>query len=289
LKMASICDSEHLRDCIPYESIKYEKKDGSEASVSVSDLKTAKKLNLEGGFEDVAAFVLADGTPVLISYDKTCEVDTEELDKTISSCVAGLYDINGSRKPNKFLNKTETVNGKTISYSADLKTFNGAGIDSSTCLGKVGSLCITKSVAFPKDVWQDYFDEMPKCRHSSGQQYNNYFLIAQKYCEGKGKLPSASDLAKIATALYGETIGDEETIYRDSTVRAISISSENKNAVYSALGIEANPTNSGFGLWSDRETPDHDGAYLRAFYNDYTIYIGNVCGAEFMRAVCLEE
>ncbi|MBR1425294.1 type II secretion system protein [bacterium] len=267
LKMASICDSEHLRDCIPYESIKYEKKDGSEASVSVSDLKTAKKLKLEGGFEDVAAFVLADGTPVLISYDKTCEVDTEELDKTISSCVAGLYDINGSRKPNKFLNKVEIIeDNDVVTQIGDLRSFNGASVGSS-CVGEINGLCFSTTAFYSKDILNE-LDEIPTfapCNSCSIQ--TDYWAAALKYCEDKGGLPGADELLS-------------------------SISSASGN-VLSALGIS---NTSNFAVWSSEET-DYYGdpsAYAiscnngSCFKENYGFsFPGGIRGDDQVRAICV--
>ncbi len=99
LKMLAICDSDHIRECIPYDEIKYDSGD-KEVRIDVKDLKTAEKLNLNSSFEDVAAFVLAD--PVIASYNLRCLDDPDKADTSINTCFAGLYDINGNRQPNKY-------------------------------------------------------------------------------------------------------------------------------------------------------------------------------------------
>ncbi|MBR1425658.1 type II secretion system protein [bacterium] len=189
LKMAKICDSSHLDECIPYNKIKYEKKDRSEATVNINDLTTASKLGLSDGFEDVAAFVMGDGTPVILSYDKTCEVDTEKLDKSISSCVAGVYDINGSRLPNKF--------------SSDLIAFNNAKIGTS-CVAEIGEFCISTQAFDPANIL-DKLDEVPTYNGST-----DYWMAAKNYCASQGgHMPDKSELISIVKKIYNTDYIDE--------------------------------------------------------------------------------
>ena len=274
LKMTKICDANHIRDCLSYDKIKYTNK-GEEKTFEISKIKTAKNLGLDSPFEDIAAFVLGDGTPAIVSYNKKCLVDTEKLDKSISGCLAGVYDINGTRKPNKFLTKIETdKNGKEVtSLTGDVRTFNGASV--SPCIGKIGNVCISTGAVYPKDVWQNYFDEMPKYNTSK----NDYYGVAQEICKKNGgHLPSANELAQIATALYGETIGDAEN--------KTGLTMKNKEKVYAALGITDNP--SWFRLWSSVPNST-DYAYYRYFGSDHTSWVGSGRHSDPHRVVCLGE
>ncbi|MBR1425188.1 prepilin-type N-terminal cleavage/methylation domain-containing protein [bacterium] len=112
MKITKICDGTNsaFTECIPYNEIKYTDSDNEEQTVDVVDLNTAASLgkgDTESGEEFMApvAMVLADGTPIILTYNKNCISDPDSIkadNKKIHSCVDGLYDLNGSRKPNKF-------------------------------------------------------------------------------------------------------------------------------------------------------------------------------------------
>ena len=65
--MVSVCRANEINKCIPYDKIKYNDKSGVEKTIDVTSITDASKLNLKAPFEDVAAFVLADGTPAIVS------------------------------------------------------------------------------------------------------------------------------------------------------------------------------------------------------------------------------
>ena len=119
LKIAKICGPTETRKCVPYDSILYTTSDNKEDSVDVKDIDTSKELNLseDDGYRDIASFVMGDGTVVIASYKLDCLVDEGKLDRDIGEnpCFAGIYDLNGSRKPNKM--------GK------DLQTFQTASLN----------------------------------------------------------------------------------------------------------------------------------------------------------------
>ncbi len=129
LKLAKICDSSHIRECLPYDTIKYNKDENTEKAFEVSKFTTSKSLNLkeEDGYKDSAAFVLGDGTVVVGSYNLGCLVDDGELDKTISSCFDGLYDLNGSRKPNKLGKDILPIRSAGINASPIISTLHEGG------------------------------------------------------------------------------------------------------------------------------------------------------------------
>ena len=283
LKMAKVCDSEHLRDCIPYDKIKYDN-NGKEETVDVKDLKTAKKLKLDSPFEDVAAFVLADGTPVLASYNLKCIDDPDKADTTINGCFAGVYDLNGTRKPNKY-SITMNDDGETIkAYIGDIRAFNGAGIGSSSiCLEAGGQkVCIANSAVLPKDIWQDYFEEMPQAPvpWDFNTYANDYWTVAKKYCEIKGgHLPTKTELTTIAKFLYNNTsIPEGDDAYVGPMV--------NISATYTILGINENQSN--FALFSD-SSQDSATAECRFFQESQTILPFD-CGRveDETYAVCIE-
>ena len=118
LKMSGICDENNIKKCMPYEEIKYDN-GNVEKSIKVEDIKKGSNLKLGPEFKDVAGFVLADGTPFIVSYNLDCVVEEDVNDKDINGCLAGIYDINGSKSPNKLGMKINTINGKeTTTYLA---------------------------------------------------------------------------------------------------------------------------------------------------------------------------
>ena len=283
LKMAKICDADHIRDCIPYDKIKYEDKSGNEKTIDVKDLKTASKLDLKAPYTDTAAFVLGDGTPVIVAYNTKCIDDPDKAYTSLTEgCLAGLFDINGSRKPNKFGSKVE--DGKTV-YTGDLRTFNGATIGN--CAGVIGDVCIASTakmanaslVAEIQAVDPSY--TMPKTPKNN----RDYWQVANDYCEkiGGGSLPDSTALAKIANALYGvDNISTANSYNSNSSLSWDA----NKDTVFAALGITDNPSN--FHLWSS--SPDGtEYAYYRGFYSSSTEYTGSGRHYDVPRVVCLGD
>ena len=287
LKMAKICDTDHIRDCIPYDKIKYEDKSGNEKTINVSDIKTASKLNLKAPYTDTAAFVLGDGTPVIVAYNTKCIDDPDKAYTSLTDgCLAGVFDINGSRKPNKYLAKVDEDN---TSYVGDLRPFNGASIGSS-CAGTIGDVCIASTaktanaslVAEIQAVDPSY--TLPK---TSQYNYNDYWQLANDYCEkiGGGHLPDSTALAKIANALYGvDNISTANSYNSNSSLSWDA----NKDTVFAALGITDNPSN--FSLWSSSPSGT-EGAYRRYFYSYDTGYSDRYGGREVdgRRVVCLGD
>ena len=230
-KMVSICGKNNLSDCFPYGAITY-LNDGKESNIEVSKMKTAKSINLDEPFEDTAAFISADGVPVLISYDKTCAVDTGELDKTISSCVAGIYDINGSNKPNKYA-ITTAEDGKTIkTFLNDIRSFNGAGIGSIDLF----SFKIVEKIFYIPDIYATVGS--PKYPNSLGaMELKDYWKAGDLYCKSKGaSLPTLQQLLEIAQVLYSDSsiINPKGAYY--------SLDSNNKESVFEVLGINNSGT-----------------------------------------------
>ncbi len=219
-------------------------------------MKTAESIKVEDdGFEDTAAFITADGVPVLITYNKKCLVDTEELDKSISSCVAGLYDINGTGNPNKY-GFTLNDDGETIkAFTHDIRAFNGAAIGEQ----KLFSFTIVSKFQDFDDAWDrsgtrtctnNIWECADLCELSGGspefcteqcggsmQQCHELVLqYVQDYCTDKGgSLPTKTQLIEIARALY-----NDKTIADDSTSKSYQNWNNNPNvdAVFEMLGSD---------------------------------------------------
>ncbi len=275
LKMVKICDKDHIRDCIPYDKIKYNK-NNKEETIDVADLKTAGDLQIENvsgtNYVDTAAFVLADGTPVIVTYDLNCIDDPDKADTAINKCLAGIYDLNGTRKPNKYGESTSTVDGKTVTtHNSDLQPFNGARIANSV-LATINGVKIMTKIAVPTPMTYSECEANKSkyginecCTNSSCQSEGDYWAGAVKMCKDQGyRLPTNDELAKIASEFYGVTVGATETInnkYR--------INSRIPTSVFPGYSYSSSISN--LNLWSNLEYDGSD-AYWRSNAYRFTSY-----------------
>ena len=278
LKMVKVCDSEGIKECFPYPKIKYELNNGTEEAIEVKDLKTPSKLRLGSGFKDVAAFVLADGTPVIASYNLDCTVDDGKADDTINGCFAGLYDINGSRKPNKFLNKIETINGKTSVTIGDLRSFNGASLG---CIGKIDNMCIAKSMQSTQ-VYEQMVqngETIPTVSFWGRAPSPDMWTIAKNYCTGLGlDLPSKEQLGSIANKLYDT----EVDLNSNSTVPTWE--TVNIDTIFNSLALTFNPSTPAYCIWG--KDTGHYTCYLKTQVWSYNSAFH--FRSDNMQAVCVE-
>ncbi len=195
LKITKICGVSNINDCIPYKDIKYFS-EKSEKTISVDTIKTSKNLRLNDEFSDTASFVLGDGTFAIVSYNLKCNDDPDKADMYINSCLAGIYDINGNRKPNLY--KIEIKNDKTV-HKGDIHSFNGAGLGN--CKGVINGLCIRVAAV-------NAYDQGSTLRCKLGTDLTPYFTspdypqLYKAYCEAyESHLASYEELKKIQTAL----------------------------------------------------------------------------------------
>ena len=220
LKITKICDSSHIRECLPYDNIKYDKDENTEKTYEVSKLNTSKSLNLEekDGYKDSAAFVLGDGTVVVGSYNLGCIVDDGKLDKTISSCFDGLYDLNGSRKPNKLGKDILPIRSAGINAGpAVLATLGGVkiisnaqvydGIPTSTYCDTSDSNSANWTV---KSEYSKYgitkCCTLSTCTSTDAGKGDRWAAAAVACGDMGGRLPKEEELAAMASELYSATL-----------------------------------------------------------------------------------
>ena len=213
LKTAKRCDSSHIADCWPTKTVR----NSADKVFDVSTATTGDKLGFKlRGNDNNVGLVLADGTPIIMSYD-TSSKGYEQMDitkgtsislpigggksktfdgytTTVTSGLAFVMDVNGKSVPN-----SETIDGK---YN-DIRSFNGAhfGTDAgSSCLGvKVNKTCVYQLASYePENCTEAYASEY--CVAPSGEIFD-YWAGARKACaEINMALPSTSNLLGIANA-----------------------------------------------------------------------------------------
>ena len=274
LKISKRCNASNLRGCWPYDTVDL----GNGKTWDISKTKTGKQLGMNNDDDndytsDNVGIVTADGTPMILSYNKKCKAidsleklswtttDNKPLSNSSASCVAAVYEINGTGKPNKLSNDVVLFNANKL----------GSG-----CAFEVGSTCYT-AVFTPKPLTK------AECEAEKGNlgikdcyYETDYWAGAVKQCGGVSKMPTMDDLGKLASQLYKgkPSIGAKQDI---------SGLQWDQDAATS-LGF----TSSGFYLWSVEEYSSYY-ACSRYFSSTTSYWDYNFRGYSYRQAVCLGD
>ena len=171
IKLAKICDNDHLVSCWPVEKV-VTRKDGT--TWNIQDTKTFKDLKIFktslNDYDDTVGIVTADGTNIILSYNKNCDfnVDTMGLkfDKETGKsntlqCLSGVYDWNGGKNPNKLGDDVITLGvalglGNSCAFEFDGKcystVFNPEPVTRAEC-GSMKSTFGIQGCYYDKDYW----------------------------------------------------------------------------------------------------------------------------------------
>ncbi|MBR1425496.1 type II secretion system protein [bacterium] len=281
MKITAVCDgtTKAFTECLPYSELNYIQ-NGEQKSIELSKINSASSLNLPTGgekdFMNPVAIVLGDGTPIILSYNKKCISDPDSVktdNKQIHSCVAGIYDFNGSRKPNLYGGDEHTRN--------DLISFNGAKLEDSYI--EIGGVKIISQAKVPTPVSCSDYKGQPGYNINDCYFNNNndYWVGAMVECKNQGgRLPKASELANIAKAIYNDNSISESEEYNNTNPTANNWDT----SVTAKLGIEDSA--SWFGLWGDLEDSSNFASY-RGFDNSYTDWGGGDRDYYGLRVVCV--
>ena len=275
LKIAKVCPSSKLRDCWPYDTITL--KDGKE--YEVTKLQTGKQFQMKDS--DTADYsspnigiITGDGTPMILSYNTKCEAldpvktyswsteDNKPVSNATSNCVAAVFEINGSKKPNK--------------QNEDVALFNANGLGSS-CAIEIDGKCFGASFT-PTPITKA---ECEAQKDDLGIKYcpydDDYWAGAVKQCGGVQNMPTLADLGKIASAIYkgNPSIGAKQYVE--------NLTYESGTAT--SLGLPE-PL---FMLWSGEHEGSEDYIYGRFFHPIGTNYIMGCHGSSEELAICLVD
>ena len=277
LKIAKVCPSSKLRECWPYDKITL--LDGKE--YEVTKIQTGKQFQMKNS--DTADYsspnvgiITGDGTPMILSYNTKCEAldpvknygwsteDNKPVSNATASCVAAVFEVNGTGKPNK--------------QNDDVALFNANGLGSSCAIELDSGRCFSAPF-IPKPVTKAECEQMKAdgmVMYCATFLNNDYWAGAVKQCKGKSNMPTKSDLAKIASAIYE----GNPTIGADSSGRNLTY----KSGTATSLGLPEPP----FYLWAGVE-PQTSIAMFRSF--DLTgSYIGDHSRSmSIYHAVCLVD
>lgn len=178
IKVAKRCDSSNLQDCFSSVFLT-----GAGENINLSDLHTGADFGHDTYTSPLVGIGLINGTSMILAFDPDCqriEPSNNTIDTT--SCLAIIYDVNGSGKPNQI--------GK------DIALLNATITD---CDGiKIGGLCVAggDTTYTPINTCTDttYDSNLTANAYCS----NNSWAGAKKACAEQGmRLPSKDELNTI--------------------------------------------------------------------------------------------
>ena len=272
MSIAKVCDNSHLSECWGTTEVDV----GKDKPWEISKTKTAKTLKIgePDNWADTVGIVTADGTPMILSYDKNCNFDPSKdgLQYNQSSgksnslaCLSGVFDWNGGAKPNKL--------------GDDVLTLGKASGLGSSCAFEVGSTCYTAPFTPTPMTKAECEAAVAEGKLGiTGCYYEqDYWAGAVKQCGGVSKMPTMAQLGELASQLYvgNPSIGAYDNKY--------DIQYDPNSPVSKALGLTP-----GFYLWSGEVNYSSD-AYTRGFNATGSNWNGYLRRSSSPQAVCLGE
>ena len=272
MSIAKVCDNSHLSECWGTTEVDV----GKDKPWEISKTKTAKTLKIgePDNWADTVGIVTADGTPMILSYDKECNFDpnnaglqyNQSSGKSNSlACLSGVFDWNGGARPNKL--------------GDDVLTLGSASGLGSSCAFEVGSTCYT--APFTPTPMTRAECEAAVAEGKLGIKYcyyaQDYWAGAVKQCGGVSKMPTMAQLGELASQLYvgNPSVGAKQDVY--------NLTFDTNSSTAKSLGLTPY-----FYLWSGEEYNSNN-AYYRNFYSSYTEwYYGNRYDSISV-AVCLGD
>ena len=271
MSIAKVCDNSHLSECWGTTEVDV----GKDKPWEISKTKTAKTLKIgePDNWADTVGIVTADGTPMILSYDKNCNFDPNNagLQYNQSSgksnslvCLSGVFDWNGGARPNKL--------------GDDVITLGMASGLGSSCAFEVGGTCYTAPFT-PTPMTKAECEAQKSTLGINGCYYDNdYWAGAVKACKEQGKkLPTGAQLAELASQLYVGNPSIGATEYKDN------IQFDSNSSTAKSLGLTPY-----FYLWSGEEDGS-DGAYGRGFDATGSYWLDGGRYYSDGQAVCLGE
>ena len=272
MKLAKICDNAHIAECWPVPEVNLKDKG---KTWEISKTQNAKTLKIpkdsQPNYADTVGIITADGTSLILSYDKKCSFDVNNTglkfnkDSALSnsmSCLAGVFDWNGSSKPNKL---GEDI--LTIGLAA------GLGKD---CAIEVNGKCFTAPFIAATPLTRA---ECEAEKDKLGIKYCNYdqdyWAGAVKQCGGVSKMLTADELTELAKVLYN-------TSSINSSPSIIGLTLDTSKA--SSLGF----TGSSFSVWAEEEYGSSN-AYSRYFTSSYTRWSYDLRDDSGYQAMCISD
>jgi len=274
-KIAKRCDADHIRACWPTDTVKLE--DGKEWKIAKTKTGKQLKMNTDDTHDYTSnnvAIITADGTPMILNYNKKCESldpmktygwstsNGKPETNATAGCVAAVFEINGTSRPNTFRKDVVAFNANGLGSTCALEIRDGkcfgaqfiptpmtrAECGAAVAKGKLG----IQKCTFDKDYWAG----------------------AVKQCGGVQNMPTKADLQKFASLLYDKPITLDWT----------------QNLTYNGKASELGLPEPSFYVWSGKEHGTAGGtAYLRGFHTTGTYWSDYSRGYSLSLGLCLGE
>ncbi len=244
MKISAVCDPNNgvsLNKCWPYDYVnnddgtKFEIKDARNAQTS---------LKVSEGFMDLAGIIIGDGSAMLLSFNKNCEAldpDSTYEEGEISACIAGVYDINGAKGPNR--------------YGKDIIGFNSNGLGSS-CSFKFGGVCFTSFTKITSGISNEKCKELKDAKKidyccldtfcTGGSTYTDKYSAAVLKCGGQKNMATKQQLLPLMQELYPNgniTIADRQNITVNTNSYAyknLGLGKSNYTGIWTGDGCNSN-------------------------------------------------
>ena len=276
MSIAKVCDNSHLSECWGTTEVDV----GKDKPWEISKTKTAKtlKINEPDNWADTVGIVTADGTPMILSYDKECNFDVNntglQFDKSSGksnslACISGVFDWNGGAKPNKL--------GEDITL---LGMATGLG---KTCAFEVNGTCYT--APFTPTPMTLAECQVAVAEGKLGIKWchwaNEYWAGAVKQCGGVSKMPTMAQLSELVSQLY---IGNP-SIRANENIPTGGLQFDSNSETAKAFGLTLTLP---FYIWSGEEHGSYN-AYNRGFYSTATYLLDDARTNRNLVAVCIND
>ena len=210
MKIAKICDNEHLAECWPTQEVTLNDEGKTWEISKTKNAKTLKISNKPEDWADTVGIVTGDGTGMILSYNKKCEFNVDDVGLKYDNstgksnslvCLSGVFDWNGSSKPNKLKKDVTTLGMAT-----------GLG---SECAIELGGKCFTAAFTPTPLTRAQCLAEKDKLGIKECSDENDYWAGAVKQCGGVSKMPTMVQLGELASQMYvgNPSIGAKQNKY----------------------------------------------------------------------------
>ena len=206
MTIAKVCDSGNIGECWPTSTVNVHTALNTLTAKSISTLEKGtglKALAISSGNEDTVGIVTGDGVPMLLVYSPKCQAldeaktytwsvdDGKPVTNATTNCISAIFDINGSKGPNRVGQDIRTLN--SLFGSVDIGT--PTGLTESECNAIKNKYGIQYCGGVESDRWAG----------------------GVKACREMGlHLPDMMTLANIANSRYGTTLIGAYTLYISS-------------------------------------------------------------------------
>lgn len=275
MNIAKVCDNSHLSECWGTTEVVV----GKDKTWKIAKTKTAKNFKINSdNWADTVGIVTADGTPIILSYDKECNFDVNNtglrFDKSSGksnslACISGVFDWNGGAKPNKL--------GDDVLM---LGMASGLG---NSCAVEIGDLCFSPPFLPTPLTFAECEAEkdnlgIRECCPTNICPQGDGLGGAVKACKNQGmKLATPTQLAEFASQMY---VGKPSIKVTGPTTH---IQYDYNSPIVKAYG-SLYP----FILWSNEEI-NQEFSSLRLFLPNATVNTTMYSRANSFYAICVDD